>query len=89
MIFVFLFLTYFTLCNRRSVHPPRFSYRNSFLLVTERYPVVCTYRSLLTCSPVSGCRGCSRALAVVSSAAVNTGGTCAFLNYGFLRVYAQ
>ena len=89
MIFVFLFLTYFTLYDRLSVHPPRFNDTKSFLFMTEQCPIVYTYHSFFTCSAVSGYLGFFHVLAVVSSAAVNTGGTSVFLNYGFLRVYAQ
>ena len=57
--------------------------------MTEQYPIVYMYHSFFICSAVSGYLCFFHVLAIVSSAAVNTGGTCVFLNYGFLRVYAQ
>ena len=50
--------------------------------VTERSPVL---RKCL----LKKCMSNFYVLAVVNSTAVNTGGSCAFLNYGFLRGYAQ
>ena len=40
-------------------------------------------------SSVDGHLGCFHVLAIINSAAVNTGVHDIFLNYGFLRAYAQ
>ena len=47
------------------------------------------YHKFFIHSSVDGHLGCFYVLGIVNSAAVNIGGTCVFLNYGFLRVYAQ
>ena len=41
--------------------------------MAEEYTIVYTYHSFLICSSVSGLLGCVRVLAVVNSAAINTG----------------
>ena len=44
------------------------------------------YHSFFIHSSVDGHLGCFHVLAIANSASVNTGVTCDFFNFGFLRV---
>ena len=72
-MFVFLFLTYFTLHNRLQVHPPHQNWLECVPFVAEWYPVVCMYPSFLTHSSADGPLGCFHVLATLSSAATSVG----------------
>ena len=88
MIFIFLFLTYFTLCNRLYVDLPHiqltqmyaFSWLIFYCVYVPQllYPLICQWTSRLL--PCSGyCKQCCN----------EQRDTCVFFNFGFLRVYAQ
>ena len=47
------------------------------------------HHKFLIHSSVSGHLGYIHVLALVNSATMSIGGICVFLNYGFLRIYAQ
>ena len=87
-VFIFLFLTHFTLYNRFQVHPPhqKLIQMCSFLwlifhcvyIPQNLYPFICRWTSrLLSCS--SYCKQCCN----------EQWDTCISFNFGFLRVYAQ
>ena len=61
----------------------------SFSLMAEQYPTVYTYHIFFIQSSVSGHLGCFHVLAVVSSAAVNTGVHVSFQIMFFFQMYAQ
>ena len=73
MIFIFLFLTY-ALCiiGSRFIHLIRTD-SNVFLFMAELYSIVYIYHNFFIYSSVNGHLGCFHVLAVVNSAAVNTG----------------
>ena len=68
MIFIFLFLTYFTQCNRLLR-----TGSNVFLLMAEQYSIVCMYHSFFTHSSVDGRLCYFHVLDIVVSAAMNIG----------------
>ena len=55
-----------------------------FLLVAEQYSTAYVYHIVFIHSSVTGHQGYFCVLAVVNSAAMNTGGTYVLLNYDFL-----
>ena len=71
MIFIFLFLTYFTLYNR-FIHLIRTD-SNVFIFMAELYSIVYIYHNFFIHSSVRGHVGCFHILTIVNSAAVNNG----------------
>ena len=73
MIFVFLFLTYFTrIIGCRFIHPIRTdSY--AFLFLAGKYSIAHMYHNFFISSSIDGHLGFFHVLAVVNSASVNTG----------------
>ena len=71
MIFVFLFLTHFPLCNRSMYFIGTDSY--AFLFMAEWYSIVYMYHNCFIHSSVDGHLGCFYVLAIVNSAAMNNG----------------
>ena len=81
MIFVFLFLTYFTLYNRFQVHQICvFSWLIFHCIYVPQflYPFICQWASKFLSCP-GDCKQCCG----------EHWGTCIILNYGLLRIYAQ
>ena len=72
MIFVFLFLTYFTLTVSRSIHIST-NDPISFLFMAEQYSIVCMYHIFFIHSSVDGHLGFFHVLAIVNGAAENIG----------------
>ena len=71
MVFVFLFLTYFTLISR-SIHVAANGII-SFFFMADYYSLVYIHHIFFIHSSVNGHLGCFCALAIVNSAAMNIG----------------
>ena len=70
MVFVFPFLTSFSIIIPRSIHVAANGV--SFFLMAEQNSTVYMYHLFVTQSPVDGHLGCFRVLAIVRSATTNT-----------------
>ena len=70
MIFVFLFLTYFTLYDTLSVHPHLSNDPISFLFMAEIYSIVYMYHIFFIHSSVDKHLGSFQVLAIAKSAAM-------------------
>ena len=89
MIFVFLYLTYFTQHDNLQVHPCGCKCHYFILSLAEQYSFVYIYHIFFIHSFIDGHLGCFNFLAIVNSASMNIKVHIIFSNYGFLWVYAQ
>ena len=85
MVFVILFLTYFTY---NSLAVPMLL-QTAFFLWLSLIPFVYMHHIFFIHSSVDGHLGCSHVLAILRSAANEHRGACILLNYSFVQVYFQ
>ena len=71
MVFLFLFLTYFTLYDNLQLHPCCYKWHYSFFFMAEKYSIVYMYHIFFIYLSVDGHLGYFHVLAIVNSAAMN------------------
>ena len=91
-IFVFLFLTYFSLYDNLQVQSWLCKWHNCVLLLLILLIFIfhCIHVHIIFIhSSADGHLGCFHVLATANSVAINTGVHVSFLNYSFLQIHAQ
>ena len=88
MVFVFLFLTYFTQYETLQLHPCCCTWHYFILFMAEQYSIVYMCYVFLVHSSVNVHLGCFHALAI-EQCFYEHAGACIFLNYSFVKICVQ